>query len=43
MERLEAMEGVFSERKNIYTVSHNPGVRVYGERLVNIHGTEYRE
>lgn len=43
MERLEAMEGVFSERKNIYTVSHNPGVRVYGERLINIHGTEYRE
>ena len=43
MEHLEAMDGVFLDRRNIYTVSRNPGVRVYGERLVNIHGTEYRE
>lgn len=43
MERLEGMEGVFLDRRNIYTVSRNPGVRVYGERLVNIRGTEYRE
>ena len=35
--------GVFSERRNLYTVSRCPGVRVYGERLVNADGTEYRE
>ena len=44
MEPLKTTDGnVFSERRNIYTVSRCPGVRVYGERLVNIDGTEYRE
>lgn len=44
MEPLKNSKGtVFSERKNLYTVSHNPGVRVYGERLVHIGNTEYRE
>ena len=44
MEPLEISNGtVFSERRNLYTVSRNPGVRVYGERLVNSGGTEYRE
>lgn len=44
MEPLKNSKGtVFSERRNLYTVSRNPGVRVYGERLVNAGGTEYRE
>lgn len=44
MEPLKTSRGlVFSERKNLYTVSRNPGVRVYGEHLVSISGTEYRE
>jgi fibrillarin-like pre-rRNA processing protein len=44
MEPLKTTNGtVFSERRNLYTVSRNPGVRVYGERLVNVSGTEYRE
>ena len=34
---------VFSERRNLYTISRCPGVRVYGERLVNSNGAEYRE
>ena len=44
MEPLETAKGrVFSERRNLYTISRNPGKRVYGERLVNHNGTEYRE
>ena len=44
MEPLASARGrVFSERRNLYTVSRCPGVRVYGERLVNSNGTEYRE
>ena len=44
MEPMEFTNGrVFSERKNIYTVSRCPGRRVYGERLVNSDGIEYRE
>ena len=44
MEPLEVTNGsVFSERRNLYTVSRSPGIRVYGERLVNSNGTEYRE
>ncbi len=34
---------VFSERGRLYTESASPGKRVYGERLVSISGTEYRE
>ena len=44
MEPLEVSHGaVFSERGNLYTISRCPGVRVYGERLMNSDGTEYRE
>ena len=44
MEPLGAAKGcVFSERRNLYTISRNPGKRVYGERLVNSDGMEYRE
>lgn len=34
---------VFSERGRLYTQSLCPGKRVYGERLLTISGTEYRE
>jgi len=34
---------VFTERRNLYTVSGDPGNRVYGERLLGIKGKEYRE
>lgn len=44
MEPLKTANGlVFSERKNLYSVSRSPGIRVYGERLVSVSGTEYRE
>ena len=44
VEPLETTGGtVFTERGNLYTVSANPGKRVYGERLVSSGGTEYRE
>ena len=34
---------VFTERNRLYTVSMERGKRVYGERLLNVAGTEYRE
>ena len=43
MEKLGITDLVFTERRNLYTVSRNPGKRVYGERLLGIKGTEYRE
>ena len=44
MEPLDRTFGrVFSERGRLYTISSSPGRRVYGERLVNVSGTEYRE
>ena len=43
MEPLKVTDSVFSERRSIYTLSLNPGVRVYGERLVTVNGKEYRE
>ena len=44
MEPLEVSQGsVFSEKRNLYTVSRSPGIRVYGERLVSCDGVEYRE
>lgn len=43
MEPLKVTDSVFSERRSIYTLSLNPGVRVYGERLVTVGGKEYRE
>ena len=44
MEPLGTTNGsVFTERKRLYTISRNPGVRVYGEHLQNSNGKEYRE
>ena len=34
---------VFTENSKIYTLSSNPGVRVYGEKLNKVSGLEYRE
>lgn len=44
MEALELTCGsVFSDRGRLYTASACPGKRIYGERLVSVNGTEYRE
>ena len=44
MEPLKCTDGaVFSDRGRLYTISRSPGTRVYGERLLTISGTEYRE
>lgn len=44
MKSLEDTGGlVFTERNRLYTVSRNPGVRVYGEHLISSEGKEYRE
>lgn len=44
---MEQLQGtgttVFSDRGRLYTQSRDPGRRVYGERLVSVKGTEYRE
>jgi len=34
---------VFSENNKLYTLSLNPGTRVYGEKIMKISGQEYRE
>jgi len=34
---------VFLDRGRLYTISACPGKRIYGERLVSVSGTEYRE
>lgn len=34
---------VFSDKGRVYTISRSPGIRVYGERLLTISETEYRE
>ena len=34
---------VFSENNKLYTLSSNPGVRVYGEKHVKVSDKEYRE
>ncbi|MCL2032375.1 MAG: fibrillarin-like rRNA/tRNA 2'-O-methyltransferase [Methanomassiliicoccaceae archaeon] len=34
---------VYSENNKLYTLSSNPEVRVYGEKLVKVSGQEYRE
>ncbi|MCL1978640.1 MAG: fibrillarin-like rRNA/tRNA 2'-O-methyltransferase [Methanomassiliicoccaceae archaeon] len=34
---------VYSENNKLYTLSSNPGIRVYGEKLVKISDHEYRE
>ena len=43
MEPLGGVEGVFTEMGRFYTASRIPGTRIYGERLVQSKGTEYRE
>lgn len=44
METLDFSRGaLFSDRGRLYTMSLNPGKRVYGERLVDSGGREYRE
>ena len=44
MEPLQGTDGtVFTERGRLYTRSRSPGIRVYGERLVQSDGSEYRE
>ena len=43
MDRIRPTDRVFSERGRLYTVSADPGKRVYGEKLVRIGDTEYRE
>ncbi|MCL2148544.1 MAG: fibrillarin-like rRNA/tRNA 2'-O-methyltransferase [Methanomassiliicoccaceae archaeon] len=34
---------VYSENNKLYTLSSNPGVRVYGEKIMKASGVEYRE
>ncbi len=36
-------ETAFSDRGRLYTLSRDPGKRVYSERLVSVVGSEYRE
>lgn len=43
MEPLKDFPGVYVKEKTLYTLSTNPGVRVYGERIVSHNGKEYRE
>ena len=44
MEELGFTDGrVSTERGRLYTPSLCPGKRIYGERLLNVSGTEYRE
>lgn len=43
MEPLKDFPGVYAKEKSLYTLSMNPDVRVYGERLVCLDGNEYRE
>lgn len=43
MESVKISDSVFSENGNLYTLSLEPGKRVYGERLVSRDGKEYRE
>ena len=44
METVDRTHGrVSADRGRLYTESLCPGKRIYGERLVNVSGTEYRE
>lgn len=43
MERLAFTDRVFTEGGRLFTLSAAPGTRVYGERLVESGGAEYRE
>jgi len=37
-----AWPGIFREGRDLYTINATPGVRVYGETLRSVGGTEYR-
>ncbi|MGD1060875.1 MAG: fibrillarin-like rRNA/tRNA 2'-O-methyltransferase [Methanomassiliicoccales archaeon] len=37
------VEGAWSDKERLYTRSIVPGTRVYGERLIEVDGVEYRE
>lgn len=39
----QLFDGVFEENGNLYTKNLVPGKKVYGEKLVQSNGTEYRE
>ncbi|MFA6064536.1 MAG: fibrillarin-like rRNA/tRNA 2'-O-methyltransferase [archaeon] len=39
----EIFNGIFAEGKSIYTKNLLPGKKIYGERLLNIKDTQYRE
>jgi len=39
---LKGMKGVFTDGSSVYTVNAAPGKSVYGERLINHKGVEYR-
>ncbi|MGI6471762.1 MAG: fibrillarin-like rRNA/tRNA 2'-O-methyltransferase [Candidatus Methanomethylophilaceae archaeon] len=43
MEPLKDFPGVYVRENSLYTLSANPGVRVYGERILSHGGNEYRE
>ena len=42
MEQLEKLTGVYFVEDHIATENLNPGIKVYGERLVEFEGKEYR-
>ena len=41
--QVEGLPGVFWDGHWLFTVNAAPGVAVYGERLVNVEGVEYRQ
>lgn len=43
MQEMAGLDGIFAESGRLYTLSSDPGKRVYGERLVSEGGAEYRE
>ena len=43
MQPIDGVDGIYTEMRRLYTVSEAPGIRVYGERLISLKGTEYRE
>nr|WP_255772389.1 fibrillarin-like rRNA/tRNA 2'-O-methyltransferase [Methanothermobacter sp. K4] len=42
MKRVKGLDGVFMMNDSLLTVNPNPGVRVYGEKLMEWGGREYR-
>ena len=41
--KVEGAPGVFTDGKDLFTVNAAPGKDVYGERLLNVEGVEYRQ